>query len=217
MYFNVCVVNAQDQDHRVRLEAIAKVRRSPATRKIVSLETPPSPWNEQKLALQASTLRPMCIQNTIWSLNCDFFFETPHPPKRILFVSIGFCELLRWLLTNHKNSFSVVHYFCVHFFTLSLHLWFCCFFFFSQFGFFFICVQDPTNLDKFNLANFHHIKNNLKVDDEGTVLVLSGCEVYLVFFFFFVRSFQLSMGHVVDVLGVGWGGGWLCFLIEASL
>ena len=56
------------------------------------------PWNEQKFALQASTLRPMCIQNTIWSLKCDFF-ENPHPLKWILFVSQGFCKLLRWSLT----------------------------------------------------------------------------------------------------------------------
>ncbi|KAK2574180.1 RING-type E3 ubiquitin-protein ligase PPIL2 [Acropora cervicornis] len=26
-----------------------------------------------------------------------------------------------------------------------------------------ITIQDPTSLDKFNLANFHHLKNNLKV------------------------------------------------------
>ena len=32
------------------------------------------------------------------SLKCDFF-ENSHPPKRILFVSLGFCELLRWSLT----------------------------------------------------------------------------------------------------------------------
>ncbi|CAH1802314.1 unnamed protein product [Owenia fusiformis] len=29
-----------------------------------------------------------------------------------------------------------------------------------------ITIQDPTNLDKFNLANFYHVKNNLKVPDE---------------------------------------------------
>lgn len=29
-----------------------------------------------------------------------------------------------------------------------------------------IDIQDPFNLDKFNLSNFHHLKNNLKVDDE---------------------------------------------------
>ena len=50
------------------LGAITKVHRSPEQRtKLVSLETPPSSRNEQKFALQASTLRPvlMCIQNTI--------------------------------------------------------------------------------------------------------------------------------------------------------
>ena len=58
--------------------AIAKVRRSPAKRtKLVSLETPPSPWSEQKFALQASALRPMCIQNTIWSPEVRFFRKPP--------------------------------------------------------------------------------------------------------------------------------------------
>ena len=41
----------------------------------------------------------MCIQNTIWSLTCDFF-RKPHPPKRILFVSLRFCGLLCWPLTG---------------------------------------------------------------------------------------------------------------------
>ena len=38
-----------------------------------------------------------CIQNTVWSPKCEFF-ESPHPPKWILFVSLGFFELLRWPL-----------------------------------------------------------------------------------------------------------------------
>ncbi|XP_062505241.1 RING-type E3 ubiquitin-protein ligase PPIL2-like isoform X2 [Corticium candelabrum] len=29
-----------------------------------------------------------------------------------------------------------------------------------------IDIQDPSNLDKFNLSNFHHLKNNLKLEDE---------------------------------------------------
>ena len=72
---------------------------------------PPPPRNEQKFALQASTLRPMCIQNTIWSLKCDFF-EIPHPPKQILFVSLGFCELLRWPLKAVIAFTSVVEIRC---------------------------------------------------------------------------------------------------------
>ena len=28
-------------------------------------------------------------------------------------------------------------------------------------------LQDPTDLHKFNLASFHHLKNNLTVVDEG--------------------------------------------------
>lgn len=27
--------------------------------------------------------------------------------------------------------------------------------------------QDPTNLDKFNVSNFFHVKNNMKVIDPG--------------------------------------------------
>ena len=61
--------------------AIAKVWRSPAKRtKSVSLEIPSLPQNEQKFALQASTLRQKCIQNTIWSPKCDIF-EIPTLPN----------------------------------------------------------------------------------------------------------------------------------------
>jgi hypothetical protein len=27
--------------------------------------------------------------------------------------------------------------------------------------------QDPTNLDKFNVSNFFHVKNNMKITDPG--------------------------------------------------
>lgn len=27
--------------------------------------------------------------------------------------------------------------------------------------------QDPTNLDKFNVSNFYHVKNNMKIIDPG--------------------------------------------------
>ena len=30
-----------------------------------------------------------------------------------------------------------------------------------------IIIQDPKETDKFNLNSFHHIKNSLKVDDDG--------------------------------------------------
>ena len=30
-----------------------------------------------------------------------------------------------------------------------------------------ITLQDPTNTDKNNLNNFHHLKNSLKVDNDG--------------------------------------------------
>ena len=83
---------------KVMLGAIAKVCRSPVKRtKLVSFETPPSPL--KKFALQASTLRPKCIKTPfdpkVW------FFQKLHPPKRILFVWLGFCELLRCPLSLH--------------------------------------------------------------------------------------------------------------------
>lgn len=33
--------------------------------------------------------------------------------------------------------------------------------------FFNCCFQDPTNLDKFNVSNFFHVKNNIKIIDPG--------------------------------------------------
>jgi peptidyl-prolyl cis-trans isomerase-like protein 2 len=30
-----------------------------------------------------------------------------------------------------------------------------------------ITLQDPSNLEKFNLSTFHHLKNNLKVENES--------------------------------------------------
>lgn len=30
-----------------------------------------------------------------------------------------------------------------------------------------ITIQDPRNLKKFNMAEFHHVKNNLRILDEG--------------------------------------------------
>ena len=32
-----------------------------------------------------------------------------------------------------------------------------------------IIIQDPNNLNKFNISTFHHIKNNLRVETEGKV------------------------------------------------
>lgn len=31
-------------------------------------------------------------------------------------------------------------------------------------------LQNPANVDKFNLSTFHHLKNNLKVEDPGNCL-----------------------------------------------
>lgn len=30
-----------------------------------------------------------------------------------------------------------------------------------------ITLQDPSNLAKFNISNFHHVKNDLRVETEG--------------------------------------------------
>ena len=32
-----------------------------------------------------------------------------------------------------------------------------------------IVIQDPNNLNKFNISTFHHIKNNLRVETEGKI------------------------------------------------
>ena len=32
-----------------------------------------------------------------------------------------------------------------------------------------ITLQDPSRLEKFNIANFHHVKNDQKIEDEGVL------------------------------------------------
>lgn len=34
-----------------------------------------------------------------------------------------------------------------------------------------ITIQDPSNAMKFNLSSFHHIKNNIRMEDEGKLLI----------------------------------------------
>lgn len=34
-----------------------------------------------------------------------------------------------------------------------------------------ITIQDPNDAMKFNLSTFHHIKNNIRVEDEGKLLL----------------------------------------------
>lgn len=34
-----------------------------------------------------------------------------------------------------------------------------------------IVLQDPNNLSKFNISSFHHIKNNLRVETEGLLVI----------------------------------------------
>lgn len=35
-----------------------------------------------------------------------------------------------------------------------------------------ITIQDPQNLAKFNISNFHHIKHNLRVETEGNSIIV---------------------------------------------
>uniref|UniRef100_A0A1B6CWT2 RING-type E3 ubiquitin-protein ligase PPIL2 n=1 Tax=Clastoptera arizonana TaxID=38151 RepID=A0A1B6CWT2_9HEMI len=42
-----------------------------------------------------------------------------------------------------------------------------------------ITLQDPSNLEKFNLSNFHHVKNNLRVEDEEEVSDRGNPEAHL--------------------------------------
>ena len=96
MYFNLtqhCVAQRILRGHR------RSSQKPSESNKIRSTWNPLPSRNKQKFALQASTLRLMCIQNTIWSRRCNFF-ENPHPSKQILFVSLGFCEVSQWLHTG---------------------------------------------------------------------------------------------------------------------
>lgn len=34
-----------------------------------------------------------------------------------------------------------------------------------------IILQDPQNLSKFNISNFHHVKENLRVETEGIIQI----------------------------------------------
>lgn len=34
-----------------------------------------------------------------------------------------------------------------------------------------ITIQDPSDARKFNISRFHHIKHNLRVEDEGNFLL----------------------------------------------
>ena len=45
-----------------------------------------------------------------------------------------------------------------------------------------VYFQDPTNVDKFNMSSFHHLKNNLKIDEDGepTFMYIYVCKFALV-------------------------------------
>lgn len=54
-----------------------------------------------------------------------------------------------------------------------------------------ITIQDPNNAMKFNLSSFHHIKNNIRVEDEGsservsfTINIFYFCKLYMNTMFF---------------------------------
>ena len=38
-----------------------------------------------------------------------------------------------------------------------------------------ITLQDPTNVEKFNISMFYHIQNNVKVETEGKNINILGC------------------------------------------
>ena len=40
-----------------------------------------------------------------------------------------------------------------------------------------ITIQDPRNLQKFNMTGFHHLKLNLKIPNEGKVFCSMPCVV----------------------------------------
>ena len=51
-----------------------------------------------------------------------------------------------------------------------------------------ITLQDPNHLSKFNIANFHHVKNDQKIEDEGNmtywlfiILIRSSVCAFLIF------------------------------------
>lgn len=39
-----------------------------------------------------------------------------------------------------------------------------------------ITIQDPTDLEKFDVSKFHHVKNSLTVDEEGQLVVPAGIQ-----------------------------------------
>lgn len=42
-----------------------------------------------------------------------------------------------------------------------------------------IILQDPSDLEKFNFATFHHMKNNLKIDDDEVLKAKKDPKYYL--------------------------------------
>ena len=66
---------------------------------------PPSKWTEQNFALQASTPKSMCIQNTIWTLK-RVFFESPPP------LPNEFCSF-QWASANFCDGPLSILIFCV--------------------------------------------------------------------------------------------------------
>ena len=47
--------------------------------------------------------------------------------------------------------------------------------------------QDPSKLEKFNIANFYHIKNNIRVIDEGMHFFQFLIHIVVVILFFFMQ------------------------------
>ena len=82
---SACVTS---ESHRYKL-ASDRTRGMGSSLRINHFPLPTSGFNSQTNVYSKHHLKP-----EVW------FFKKPHPPNRILFVSPGFCELLRWPQTK---------------------------------------------------------------------------------------------------------------------
>lgn len=55
-----------------------------------------------------------------------------------------------------------------------------------------ITLQDPNNAMKFNLSTFHHIKNNIRMEDEGKLVDFEKNYIYRLMFFYFISYRRMN-------------------------
>ena len=61
-----------------------------------------------------------------------------------------------------------------------------------------MCIKDPTNLEKFNMSAFHHLKHNLAANEEGGWVYLYVCVCCFCCKFVWLRYvFMHGIGSVV--------------------